>query len=78
MKRGRRPSGSEGDNPGEGGEPLKRTTIFLPDAMNANLDYLASQTGESKATIVRQALAQFLVSQDLQPYSRPNNTSPHR
>ena len=71
-----RSNGSNGQLNGTGN--LNRTTIFLPDVMTANLDCLALQIGESKATIVRQALAQFMQSYGYDPYAMPKVTVSHR
>jgi hypothetical protein len=57
---------------------LNRTTIFLPHVMTANLDCLALQIGESKATIVRQALAQYMQAHGYDPYTKPKITVSHR
>jgi hypothetical protein len=46
--------------------------------MTANLDCLALQIGESKATIVRQALAKFMQSYGYDPYAMPKVTVSHR
>jgi len=62
---------------GSGGA-LNRTTIFLPDVMDENLNCLALQTGESRATIVRLALAQYMVSKGYDPYKKPKITVSHR
>jgi hypothetical protein len=57
---------------------LNRTTIFLPEVMTANLDCLALQIGESKATIVRHALANYMQTYGYDPYRKPKITVSHR
>jgi hypothetical protein len=57
---------------------LNRTTIFLPDVLNQNLGCIALEKGESKATIVRLALAQYMISQGYDPYKKPKITVSHR
>ena len=57
---------------------LNRTTIFLPDVLNQNLGCIALEKGESKATIVRLALAQYMLSQGYDPYKKPKITVSHR
>jgi predicted DNA-binding protein len=50
---------------------MKRTTIFLPTNMLLNLQVLALQTGESQSTIIRTALAAYMVAQGYKPYTKP-------
>jgi hypothetical protein len=73
----RRGNGSSNEHNGGAGS-LNRTTIFLPNVMTANLDCLALQIGESKATIVRRALAQFMQTFGYDPYTMPKVTVSHR
>lgn len=61
-----------------GNGTLNRTTIFLPDVLDENLDCLSLQTGESRATIVRLALAQYMLQQGYDPYKKPKITVSHR
>lgn len=51
-----------------------RTTIFLTDALNANLECYALQSGESKGVIVRKALAAYLRDKGLTPGQKPRVT----
>ncbi len=52
-----------------------RTTVFLPDALEANLDIAAFQTGRPKADIIRDALAEYLREKlEMEPYIRPKIT----
>lgn len=57
---------------------LRRTTIFLPNAMAMNLAALALQTGETQASIIRQALAAYMKSAGYEPYKRPRVRVSHR
>lgn len=61
-----------------GASNLNRTTIFLPEVLDENLDCLSMQTGESRATIVRLALAQYMLNQGYDPYKKPKITVSHR
>jgi hypothetical protein len=72
MSRGRRISTT--DRESVEAAKLTRTTVFLTDILTENLDALSLQTGESKAVLVRQALADFLESRGLQPHRRPKVT----
>ena len=40
---------------------MKRTTIFLDEAAERELDFLAQRRGEPKATLVREAIGEYLV-----------------
>jgi Ribbon-helix-helix protein, copG family len=70
---------SNGNGTLNGSASLTRTTIFLPDEMDQNLDCLALMTGESKATIVRLALAKYMKeTYGYDPYKKPKITVSHR
>lgn len=49
-----------------------RTTVFLPDALEFNLDLAALRTGRPKSEIIRDALAMYLETEFQQkPYLKP-------
>ena len=50
----------------------ERTTIFLPGALNRNLDLLSIMRGIPKGEIVRTALSEHLVNQGLEPEQEPS------
>jgi hypothetical protein len=63
-----------GDVYSDGTKNLTRTTIFLTETLNENLDALALKTGEPKGALVRQAVSDFLKTHGLQPDKRPKVT----
>ena len=54
-----------------GSKNVTRTTIFLTDTLNANLEALALTTGEPKGVIVRKAVSDFIRKNGLQPHKNP-------
>ena len=50
---------------------ITRTTVFLTDVLNENLDALALTTGEAKGEIVRKALSEYMEKKGMQPDKRP-------
>lgn len=54
-----------------GTKNVTRTTIFLTDTLNDNLEALALTTGETKGVIVRKAVSEFLKKQGMQPHKKP-------
>ncbi len=46
---------------------MKRTTIFLDEAAERELDFLAQRRGEPKAMLVREAIAEYIVRQRNEP-----------
>lgn len=54
-----------------GSKNVTRTTIFLTEALNDNLDALALTTGEPKGVIVRKAVSEYLKKQGMQPHKKP-------
>jgi hypothetical protein len=69
---------ADADHNGEvylnGTKNLMRTTIFLTETLNENLDALALKTGEPKGLLVRKAVSDFLKTHGLQPDKRPKVT----
>lgn len=57
---------------------LHRTTIFLTTALSKNLDVLSLQTGESRSTIIRMALAEYLKQRGYKPHKEPIVTVRHK
>ena len=54
-----------------GTKNVTRTTIFLTDALNDNLEALALTVGEPKGVLVRKAVSEFLKRQGMQPHRKP-------
>lgn len=54
-----------------GATKITRTTIFLTDVLNENLDALALTTGEPKGEIVRKALTEYIRNKGLEPDKKP-------
>ena len=52
---------------------MDRTTIFMPKVLHANLDRVASRTGEAKAVLIRQAVAELVRNYGLNPYQNPTS-----
>jgi hypothetical protein len=71
MPRPRRSFSSENEVMTEG--EMDRTTIFIPRVLHANLDRLATRTGEAKAVLIRQAVAELVRNHGLNPYQSPLN-----
>jgi len=46
---------------------MKRTTIFIDEKAERELDFLAQRRGEPKAMLVREAIAEYLVRQRDEP-----------
>lgn len=46
---------------------MKRTTIFIDEKVERELDFLAQRRGEPKAMLVREAIAEYLVRQRDEP-----------
>jgi hypothetical protein len=63
-------------------EPMKdgkktkftRTTIFMTDVLNRNLDAFALTTGEAKGEIVRKAVSEYLEKRGFTPNKTPKIT----
>lgn len=53
---------------------MTRTTVFLPKALDENLECLSLTTGEAKSVLVRRALAELLRKHGLEAYKRPKVT----
>jgi Ribbon-helix-helix domain len=51
-----------------------RTTIFMTDVLNHNLDAFALTTGEAKGEIVRKAVSEYLEKHGFTPNKRPKIT----
>lgn len=64
MKRGRKGVEDEDNR-------LVKTTIFLPEAMCENLAFMAMATRQTKADIVRDAIAKLMEHGGYQPFSKP-------
>jgi hypothetical protein len=56
---------------------MVRTAIFLTDAMDQNLSAMALQTGESRSTLIRLALAKYMKANGYNPSKRPRVTVRH-
>jgi hypothetical protein len=54
-----------------GTKNVTRTTIFLTDALNDNLEALSLTVGEPKGVLVRKAVSEFLTRQGMQPHKKP-------
>ena len=54
-----------------GTKNVTRTTIFLTETLNDNLEALALTTGEPKGVIVRKAVSEYLKKQGMQPHKKP-------
>lgn len=66
-----------GDRPGSGyKQPLVKTTLFIPDVIDANLAYMSLQTQQSKAELVRQAVEQYLDRNHYDPSKKPKLSPP--
>lgn len=63
-----------GEVPVNGGKNMPRTTVFLTDVLHANLECFSLTTGESKGSIVRTALAEYLQKQGMKPNQTPKVT----
>ena len=50
---------------------MKRTTIYLPDALKARLEGIAAREGSSEAEIIRQALESDLERRERPPLAIP-------
>jgi hypothetical protein len=50
---------------------ITRTTVFLTDALDLNLEALALTTGMSKGEHVRRAVTQYLEGVGLEPNKKP-------
>ncbi len=50
---------------------VARTTVFLTDLLNENLDALALSTGLAKGELVRRALTQYITQEGLNPHKKP-------
>lgn len=46
---------------------VKRTTIFIDEKAERELDFLAQRRGEPKAMLVREAIAEYLIRQRDEP-----------
>jgi hypothetical protein len=53
---------------------MVRTTIFLPVAMDMNLSALALMTGESRSTLIRLALTQYMKEKGYDAHKKPRVT----
>ena len=50
------------------GQPkLQRTTIFLTDVLDHNLDLLALETGRHKGELIRDGISRILVEHNYRP-----------
>ena len=58
---------------GDGGSAngMKRTTIFLTEVLDENLEVLALKFGDPKGVIIRRALSEFLENNGMQPHLKP-------
>jgi Ribbon-helix-helix protein, copG family len=56
----------------EGAKGLKRTTVFLTEILDDNLEALALTSGESKGVIIRRALSEHLTKQGMKPHLKPH------
>jgi hypothetical protein len=56
-------------------DELTRTTLFLGENLNRNLDLLAIQKGISKGELIRDVMAQHLISQGFDPHRRPTRVN---
>jgi hypothetical protein len=54
-----------------GTKNVTRTTIFLTETLNDNLEALALTTGEPKGVLVRKAVSEYLKKQGMQPHKKP-------
>jgi hypothetical protein len=54
-----------------GSKNLKRTTIFLPEILDENLEAYSLTSGDAKSVIIRRALLEHLKSQGMQPHKKP-------
>jgi hypothetical protein len=63
---------SGGDNGYETGGKVARTTIFLTEVLNDNLDALALTTGVPKGEHVRRAITDYIGKQEgFNPHKKP-------
>lgn len=56
---------------GNAAQNIARTTIFLTETLNENLEALALTSGESKGVLVRKAVTDYLKRQGMQPHKKP-------
>jgi len=56
--------------------PLVKTTLFIPDVLDANLAYMSLQTRQSKAELVRQAVEKYLEEKRYDPRKKPKVAGP--
>lgn len=52
-------------------EKLQKTMFFFPRTLNQNLDVLSMMRGRSKGDLVREAVAQFVKDEGLDPLRSP-------
>ena len=55
---------------------LVKTTLFIPDVLDANLAYMSLQTRQSKAELVRQAVEKYLEEKSYDPRKKPKVAGP--
>jgi hypothetical protein len=65
---------SEQENDSSETTKVTRTTVFLTDVLNYNLDLLALKTNLPKGEHVRRAIAEYLERQGLNPHKKPKVT----
>jgi hypothetical protein len=61
----------DGEPLSKGSEKVKRTTIFLTEVLDENLEALSLTSGEAKGEIIRRALSEYLRNQGMQPHKKP-------
>ena len=60
----------DGEPSDKGSEKVKRTTIFLTEVLDENLEALSLTSGEAKGEIIRRALSEYLRNQGMQPHKK--------
>lgn len=54
-----------------GTKSVKRTTVYLTEILDENLEALSLTSGEAKGVIIRRALSEHIKNQGMQPHKKP-------
>jgi 5S rRNA maturation endonuclease (ribonuclease M5) len=54
-----------------GSKSVKRTTVYLTEILDENLEALSLTSGDAKGVIIRRALSEHLKNQGMQPHKKP-------
>lgn len=54
-----------------GSKAVKRTTVYLTEILDDNLEALSLTSGDAKGVIIRRALSEHLLTQGMQPHKKP-------